>query len=184
MSSQVFSCKKKLEKWVAVRSSSHSFVVYHTSSTAPTFWAAASTSSTMTANNIPSKKGAPPTTTTNSGSGKGSTNTNPKKNKSNQKKQSSSSPTQKQKQQQKKTEAPPPKIVAVIDPPLECSQSDFEALLGDAAQGLANYEEAALELLDCARYGTYVMIYCSYVCSNPPLHILILILYLVIYINR
>ena len=112
----------------------------------------------MTANTIPSKKGAPSTTTTttttNSGSGKGSTNTNPKKNKSNQKKQSSASPTLKQKQQQKKkTEAPPPKIIAVIDPPLECSQSDFEALLGDA-QGLANYEEAALELLDCARYGT------------------------------
>ena len=107
----------------------------------------------MTANDI----------TTNSGSGKGSTNTNPKKNKSKQKKQqqqqssstsSSASPTQKQKQQQqKKTEAPPPKIIAVIDPPLECSQSDFEALLGDS-QGLANYEEAALELLDCARYGT------------------------------
>ena len=161
MSSQVFSSKKKLEKWVAVRSSSHSFVVYHTSSTAPTFWAAASTSSTMTANNIPSKKGEPSTTatTTNSGSGKGSTNPNPKKNKSNKKKQqqqqslSSASPTQKQKQQQKKKTEAPPKIIAVVDPPLECSQSDFEALLEDA-QGLANYEEAALELLDCARYGT------------------------------
>jgi len=39
-----------------------------------------------------------------------------------------------------------------IDPPLECPQSDFDALLEDAA-GLSNYEEASAELLDCARYG-------------------------------
>lgn len=39
-----------------------------------------------------------------------------------------------------------------IDPPLECPQSDFDALLEDAA-GLSKYEEASAELLDCARYG-------------------------------
>ncbi|KAL9182426.1 hypothetical protein ACHAXT_013078 [Thalassiosira profunda] len=57
------------------------------------------------------------------------------------------------KQQQQRSQAPKraPKAAAV-DPPLECSKADFAALLGDAA-GLANFEEAAVELLDCARYG-------------------------------
>ena len=51
-----------------------------------------------------------------------------------------------------------PKLVAT-DPPLECTQSDFDALLGDAA-GLVDYDEASSELLDCARYGTlYIFMY-------------------------
>jgi hypothetical protein len=38
------------------------------------------------------------------------------------------------------------------DPPLECTQEDFNALLQDASE-LADFDEAASELIDCARYG-------------------------------
>ncbi|KAL7528897.1 hypothetical protein ACHAXR_004115 [Thalassiosira sp. AJA248-18] len=68
-------------------------------------------------------------------------NSNPKKN-----------PKPKPKKQPPNTQKPtaPPKLA--IDPPLECTKSDFEALLGDAAN-LSNIDEASTELLDCARYG-------------------------------
>ena len=56
-----------------------------------------------------------------------------------------------------------PKLVAT-DPPLECTQSDFDALLGDAA-GLVDYDEASSELLDCARYGTLYISSCMYACD-------------------
>lgn len=49
----------------------------------------------------------------------------------------------------------PTRVAAPIrcaDPPLECTQSDYEAFLSDAS-GLANVIEASVELLDCARYG-------------------------------
>jgi len=39
-----------------------------------------------------------------------------------------------------------------IDPPLECTHAEFQALLSDA-RGLSSHREAAEELLDCARYG-------------------------------
>ena len=38
------------------------------------------------------------------------------------------------------------------DPPLECTQEDFDALLQDASE-LVDFEEASSELIDCARYG-------------------------------
>lgn len=38
------------------------------------------------------------------------------------------------------------------DPPLECTQEDFDALLQDASE-LADFDEASSELVDCARYG-------------------------------
>jgi ankyrin repeat protein len=38
------------------------------------------------------------------------------------------------------------------DPPLECTQEDFDALLQDASE-LADFDEASSELIDCARYG-------------------------------
>ena len=80
-----------------------------------------------------------------------SSSTNPKKNpKPKTKKQTPTTKGQQQQQQQKPQPQPPPK--AATNPPLECVQADFEALLGDAA-GLANYAEASSELLDCARYG-------------------------------
>lgn len=47
---------------------------------------------------------------------------------------------------------PPTSTKLAIDPPLECPQSDFNALLEDAAR-LSSYEEAKAELLDCARHG-------------------------------
>ena len=48
----------------------------------------------------------------------------------------------------------PTKVTPILctDPPLECSQSDYDALLSDASE-LANVIEASVELLDCARYG-------------------------------
>jgi len=48
----------------------------------------------------------------------------------------------------------PTKVTPILctDPPLECSQSDYDALLSDASN-LANVIEASVELLDCARYG-------------------------------
>ena len=80
----------------------------------------------------------------------GSSSSNPKKNSKSKKKQQQSAAAAKQ--QPKQPPPPPPPKICAIDPPLECSQSDFEALLGDAA-GLASHEEASAELLDCARYG-------------------------------
>ena len=41
---------------------------------------------------------------------------------------------------------------SIQDPPLECAQEDFDALLQDASE-LADFEEASSELIDCARYG-------------------------------
>ena len=122
--------------------------------------------------NTTTKKGA---TTASSGSKSksSSNNSNPKKNPKSKKKQSSpssttiakQSSTQQQQQQQNKTKTKPkeiiPKLVAT-DPPLECTQSDFEALLGDAA-GLVDYDEASSELLDCARYGTLYLHVCMHV---------------------
>mmetsp|Transcript_33315 Transcript_33315/g.60023 ORF Transcript_33315/g.60023 Transcript_33315/m.60023 type:complete len:517 (+) Transcript_33315:98-1648(+) len=64
----------------------------------------------------------------------------------------------KPKKQQQSAKQPPPNSTQkqapkpAIDPPLECTQSDFDALLSDAA-GLTNHEEASAELLDCARHG-------------------------------
>lgn len=39
-----------------------------------------------------------------------------------------------------------------FDPPLECTQEDFDALLQDASE-LADFDEASSEIIDCARYG-------------------------------
>ena len=120
--------------------------------------------------NTTTKKGA---TTASSGSKSksSSNNSNPKKNPKSKKQQqsSTSSTTSKQsstqQQQQNKTKTKPkeiiPKLVAT-DPPLECTQSDFDALLGDAA-GLVDYDEASSELLDCARYGTLYLHVCMHV---------------------
>ena len=55
-------------------------------------------------------------------------------------------------QEQPSPPPPPPSPKLAIEPPLECPQSDFDALLDDAA-GLSSYEDASTELLDCARYG-------------------------------
>ena len=44
----------------------------------------------------------------------------------------------------------PPEVAT--DPPLECTRAEFDALLRDAA-GLADADEAAAELRDCARHG-------------------------------
>ena len=41
---------------------------------------------------------------------------------------------------------------STTDPPLECTQEDFNALLQDASE-LADFNEASFELIDCARYG-------------------------------
>ena len=38
------------------------------------------------------------------------------------------------------------------DPPLECTQEDFDSLLQDASE-LVDFDEASSELIDCARYG-------------------------------
>ena len=89
--------------------------------------------------NTTTKRGA----NTASSSGSESSSSNPKKDPKSKKQQSSTSTT---------TAIPK----RATDPPLECTQSDFDALLGDAA-GLVNYDEASSELLDCARYGTYIL---------------------------
>ena len=126
---------------------------------------------TMTSNTT-TKKGATTATSSGSKSKSSSNNSNPKKNPKSKKKQSSPSSTTiakqsstQQQQQQNKTKTKPkeiiPKLVAT-DPPLECTQSDFEALLGDAA-GLVDYDEASSELLDCARYGTLYLHVCMHV---------------------
>jgi len=94
-----------------------------------------------TASNKPKTKGSVSSSSTTSSS----KSTNPKKNPKPKKSTSTTSPQQ---QQAKKT----PKLATT--PPLECSKEDFDALLGDAS-GLSNYEEAATELLDCARYGMW-----------------------------
>lgn len=60
----------------------------------------------------------------------------------------SSNPKRKNNNNKKSTKAK--KITP--DPPLECSQEDFNALLQDASE-LADFEEASSELIDCARYG-------------------------------
>ncbi|KAL7471716.1 hypothetical protein ACHAXS_012014 [Conticribra weissflogii] len=52
--------------------------------------------------------------------------------------------------QKQPTNTNPPK--KATDPPLECTSSEFHALLGDA-RGLSSPREAAEELLDCARHG-------------------------------
>ena len=101
------------------------------------------------ATNKPKTKGTVSSSTTTSSN----KSTNPKKNPKPKKSQSSTSPPT----QQKKT----PKLATT--PPLECSKEDFDALLGDAS-GLSDYEEAATELLDCARYGAYVSFFC--VCAH------------------
>ena len=111
--------------------------------------------SNTAASNKPKTKGtvSPSTTTTSCNK-----STNPKK--SPKPKKSQSSPQQ----AKKKT----PKLAT--NPPLECSKEDFEALLGDA-NGLSNYEEAATELLDCARYGASVSVLCiSYVLLSLFMH--------------
>lgn len=66
-------------------------------------------------------------------SNKGGSNSNPKRKSANNKKSA------KAKQ-------------STQDPPLECTQEDFDALLQDASE-LADFEEASSELIDCARYG-------------------------------
>ena len=105
----------------------------------------------MTSNTASNKPNTTVSSTTSS-----SKSTNPKKNPT-KKSQSSTSPA--------KTKKTPPKLATT--PSLECSKEDFEALLGDAS-GLSNYEEAATELLDCARYGMYDCryLYCVHIlCS-------------------
>ena len=104
--------------------------------------------------NTTTKKGTATTATSTGSKNKSSSSNNPKKNpKSKKKQQSSTSSTT-----TVKTKKDIPKLVAT-DPPLECTQSDFDALLGDAAK-LVDYDEASSELLDCARYGTlYIFMY-------------------------
>ena len=119
--------------------------------------------------NTATKRGS--TTTDIGSSGSKSSSNNPKKNPKSNKKQSSntsttvkqSSSTQQQQQNEKaKTNDVIPKLVVATDPPLECTKADFDALLVDAA-GLVDYDEASSELLDCARYGTFLCT-CVYVC--------------------
>jgi len=100
-----------------------------------------------TATNKPKTKGA---VSTNSSTITSNKSTNPKKNPKQKKSQSTTTPPA----AKKKT----PKLATT--PPLECSKEDFDALLGDAS-GLSDYEEAATELLDCARYGTSVSLLCT-----------------------
>jgi len=112
-----------------------------------------------TASNKPKTKG---NVSTNSSTNSSNKSTNPKKNPKQKKSQSTTTPPA----AKKKT----PKLATT--PPLECSQEDFDALLGDAS-GLSNYEEAATELLDCARYGMLVPLLCiSCVLSSYVLQLL------------
>lgn len=114
-----------------------------------------------------------------SGSKSSSNNSNPKKNPKSKKKQQSStssttakqSSTQQQQQNAKTKELPK----LATDPPLECTQSDFDALLGDAAK-LVDYDEASSELLDCARYGTIYLYVCMHVIYAQTMYTFILIL--------
>mmetsp|Transcript_33755 Transcript_33755/g.57346 ORF Transcript_33755/g.57346 Transcript_33755/m.57346 type:complete len:574 (+) Transcript_33755:202-1923(+) len=80
-----------------------------------------------------------------------STNNNPKNNPKS-KKQQQQQQSKKSAPTNAKTKPKPKTKQLAIDPPLECPQSDFDALLGDAS-GLTDIQEATAELLDCARYG-------------------------------